>query len=501
MSLKKNILANYFGQGWVALMSLAFIPFYIERLGLEAFGLVGFFALLQGIFRLIDMGMSTALNREMARYAGGATTIGVARDLVRTIEIVTYALAVLVFSTVWMFAELFGRDWFNKTDLNYSVISVAIKVMGAITALRLIEAVYTSSITGLQNQVLYNIGTASMATIRWAGCALILIVVEPTIINFFLWQLFSSALSLFLFRYKLYEIIFSLNARGNFSLKVLSSVKKFASGVFAVTVLGMVLSQSDKIYLSRSLELKEFGYYSLAVAISGGVYYLSVPIQQAYMPRLNQLYAANQHKEFINAYRTALQLIAVTIGSVSMVMSLFSKEILLIWTGNHEIATEVALLLGALCVGNLLSCLLSIPIQTNLSIGRTGRVVGIYIVSVIMYIPMIMLAGCVFGAVGVAGSWVFLNLLTFIILLPYVEQRPIFQSLKQWVSDAIKPIATALAVIYPLHEFMPRSIGELTMILYISTTLILALMSSSLASSGVRAIFLGWSGLLNKGRV
>lgn len=135
MSLKKNILANYLGQGWVALMSLAFVPLYIERLGFEAFGLVGFFALLQGIFRLIDMGMSTALNREMARYSGGATTIGVARDLVRTIEIITFTLAILVFSSVWVFAELFGRDWFNKTNLNYAVIIVAVKVMGAITAL------------------------------------------------------------------------------------------------------------------------------------------------------------------------------------------------------------------------------------------------------------------------------------------------------------------------------------------------------------------------------
>ncbi len=473
-------------------MSLAFIPFYIERLGIEAFGLVGFFALLQGIFRLIDMGMSTALNREMARYAGGVTSIGIARDLIRTIEIVTIVLAVLVFFMVWLFADILGSDWFNGAELNESVIGVAIKVMGAITALRLVEAVYTSSITGLQHQVAYNIATASMATIRWTGCAVILIVVKPSIVNFFLWQLFVSVLSIFLFRSKLNKIMFSSNANASFSLKALSGIKNFASGVFLVTMLGMVLSQFDKIFLSRSLELNEFGYYSLAVAISGGLYYLSVPIQQAYMPRLNQLYASKQTKDFERAYHTALQLIAVTIGSVSMVIAFFSKEVLLIWTGDREIAEQTALLLRILCVGNMLSCLLSIPLQISLSIGRTKRVVGIYVVSVVFYIPMIMLADWIFGAAGAAGAWVLLNVLTLIFLLPYVEGETMLKSLREWISDSLRPVACALTVIYPLFELMPNSIGEFSMILYISGVLIFALISSALVSSGVRAAFAEW---------
>ena len=40
MSLKKNILANCLGQGWSAVMGLAFIPLYIRYLGMEAYGLI-----------------------------------------------------------------------------------------------------------------------------------------------------------------------------------------------------------------------------------------------------------------------------------------------------------------------------------------------------------------------------------------------------------------------------------------------------------------------------
>ena len=72
MHLKKNIIANYLGQGWRALLGLAFIPLYIKYLGVEAYGLIGIFAILQAWLGLLDMGMKPALGREMARFTGGA---------------------------------------------------------------------------------------------------------------------------------------------------------------------------------------------------------------------------------------------------------------------------------------------------------------------------------------------------------------------------------------------------------------------------------------------
>ncbi len=67
--VKRNIIANFAGQGWAALMALAFVPLYIKFLGIEAYGLIGFFAMLQGAFQILDFGLSQTMNREMARYS------------------------------------------------------------------------------------------------------------------------------------------------------------------------------------------------------------------------------------------------------------------------------------------------------------------------------------------------------------------------------------------------------------------------------------------------
>ena len=90
MSFRRNVIANYLGQAWVALMGLAFIPIYIRYLGIEAWGLMGLFALLQACLTLLDAGVTPTLGREMARFTAGEQSPQAIRDLLRTLESVCH---------------------------------------------------------------------------------------------------------------------------------------------------------------------------------------------------------------------------------------------------------------------------------------------------------------------------------------------------------------------------------------------------------------------------
>src|ERR1700733_10459002 len=93
VSSARNIIANYVGGGYAALVQIAFMPLYIKSLGLEAFGLIGFYMSLQAMMALMDMGMTPAMTREMARYRAGTYTIAQMRALLRPIEFVYAVLA------------------------------------------------------------------------------------------------------------------------------------------------------------------------------------------------------------------------------------------------------------------------------------------------------------------------------------------------------------------------------------------------------------------------
>ena len=88
MALKQNIAANFVGQGWRLLMSIAFVPIYINHLGIESYGLIGIFAMLQAWMILLDMGIRPALSREMAKFTGGFHDSSSIWRLLRSVEVI-----------------------------------------------------------------------------------------------------------------------------------------------------------------------------------------------------------------------------------------------------------------------------------------------------------------------------------------------------------------------------------------------------------------------------
>jgi len=57
----------------------------------------------------------------------------------------------------------------------------------------------------------------------------------------------------------------------------------------SVTFLAILLTQLDKVLLSRLLSLESFGYYTLAATVAGVLYMVIGPITSAFYPRLVEL--------------------------------------------------------------------------------------------------------------------------------------------------------------------------------------------------------------------
>ena len=95
MSLGRNIIANYVGQLYTSLVGILTVPLLVRYMGIEAYGLVGFYAMLQGWFMLLDMGLTPAISRESARYNGGGIDTLTLRRLVRALEGIFFAMVPL----------------------------------------------------------------------------------------------------------------------------------------------------------------------------------------------------------------------------------------------------------------------------------------------------------------------------------------------------------------------------------------------------------------------
>ena len=143
--------------------------------------------------------------------------------------------------------------------------------MGLVTALRFAESIYRSSIVGLQRQVLFNIVNSTLGTLRGLGAVGILAWVSPTIGAFFLWQGLLSILTLGILAAFTYTSLPPIRHRARFSLQELRGVWRFAGGMLGITFLALLLTQVDKVLLSKLLSLTDYGYYTLAAAVAGAV--------------------------------------------------------------------------------------------------------------------------------------------------------------------------------------------------------------------------------------
>ena len=259
MSLKKNVLANFAGSAWSALMGLAFIPLYIQYLGMESYGLIGLFAVMQAWLVLLDMGMTPTLSREMARFTAGAHTPLSIRDLLRSVEIICFGIAILIGMGVWGASAWLGGNWLRSEKLPVEEVVQAISVMGFVVALRFVEGLYHGAIVGLQRQVLFNAVNAFLATLRGLGAVAVLAFVSPTIGAFFLWQGVLSVASVAIFATVVYRTLPSAGGRARFSRPALEGIWRFSAGMLAITFLSFLLMQTDKVLLSRLLSLEAFG--------------------------------------------------------------------------------------------------------------------------------------------------------------------------------------------------------------------------------------------------
>jgi O-antigen/teichoic acid export membrane protein len=447
VTLKRNLIANCLGQGWAALMGLLFIPLYIKFLGIEAYGLIGLFALLQAWLALLDMGMTPTLTREMARFAGGARTAQSISDLLRSIEIVAVAIACLITLAVAIASDWLATEWLQAEGLPVSVVAHAFAIMGAVTAIRFIESVYRSSMIGLQHQVLLNSVNGAMATLRGAGAVAVLVWVSPTIQAFFIWQGIVSVINLTVFAWVTYRALPKSDRPARFSLPELLGIGRFAGGMVGIVFLSLLLMQVDKLLLTRLLTLSEYGYYTLAAVAAAALNTLSGPITQAWYPRLNQLHASGNTRSFIKTYHQGAQLLAVVMGSAAITLILFSDTLLLLWTQNLELAKQAAGLVSVLALGNLLNGLMRVPHMAQLTYGWTSLSNWINTFAIFAVIPAIFWATPRFGAVGAAWVWVALNAGYVLIGIQLMYRRILVHEKWRWyMEDVLQPLAGPLIV-------------------------------------------------------
>jgi len=489
--VKKNIIANLIGNIWLTFLSFAFVPLYIHFMGIEAYGLVGFYVTLQAVLLLLDMGLSATLSRELARLSADSGDEQRMRDLVRTLEFVYLSIALMVVCAAVLSASWISHQWLNASQLSPETVQQAIVLMGVVVAGRMVSGFYYGALQGLQKQVLLNKVKILIGTVQSGGVVLMLWLVSPTVSVFFAWQAVIGGLGAGLLMATTWKSL-PVGMKARYRSDLFRTIWKFAAGMSVISLLSVILMQMDKIVLSKIVSLEIFAYYTLASSVAMGLYTIISPIFQALYPRLSQLVAGNNEDEITALYHKSCQLMAVAIMPLAIVLAGFALDILHLWIRNDEVAVHTAPILSLLILGTALNGVMNVPYALQLAHGWTKLAIVFDVASIALFIPMLLLLLSIYGVVGAAAVWIILNVFYIVFLLRVMHSKLLPGEMRRWfVFDFVTPSVAPLGVVIVSRYLMPIGLDELSCLAWIVVTLICALISSLLCAFSLRSDAVG----------
>lgn len=487
--VRRNIIANVAGRGWVALLSLAVVPIYIHFLGIEAFGLIGFFLSLNAILSLLDLGLGTALNRQFAQYSMQSGKAQEMHDLLRTLEIIYWLVGFAIGVTLAALAPVIATFWLKPQQLSPETVTQVLAMMGIAIAFQWPRTLYSGGLMGMQRQVAFNVLSSITGALNNVGGVLIVWLVSPTIQAFVAWYMAVGLLDTLLTRELLRRSLPESPLSPAFNGKLLAYIWRFAAGMTGIMVMSVILTQLDKMILAKVLPLDEFGYYNLASRVAAGIYYLINPISAAFFPRFSQLLATNDWQELARLYHRGCQLMSVAVLPVGVVLAFFSTDFLVLWTRDTTAASSSGATLAILAAGTAINGLMNLPVTLQLAYGWTRLVFYTHSVAVITLGPFIYFMSLRYGGLGAAWVWLILNCAYVALSLPIMHRRLLAGHLRRWyLQDVGAPLAAALAVAgsWKLAAGVPDSQGW--MLFNLAAVSLLTPLAAAFAAPQIRGL-------------
>lgn len=493
MSLKKNIAANYVSQIYLIFISIAILPIYMKYMGAEAYGLVGFFAMLQGLFALLDFGLTPTISRQTAQYNAGAVAALEFRQLFRSLSIIFALIASVGGGLLFYFNTYIAEHWLKIENLTIEDVLFCLQIMAICVALRWMTGLYRGVISGFESIVWLSMSNIFIATLRFPGVLLYMYYAGFTVKSFFVFQLIVALFEFFLLAVKSYKLLPKLDNKKEigWSLQPVKPLLGFALTIAFTSSIWVLLTQLDKFVLSGILALSEYGYFTLAVLVAGGVLQIGAPISAAIMPRMACLHGEQNHAELKAIYIGATEFVAVIVVTAGIILAMLAKPVLYVWTGDVLLAEKTAPILQLYALGNAVLALGAFPYYLQYAKGNLRLHFIGNLVTVIVLVPAIIWSAKNYGAIGAGWAWLSIQLAYLIFWVSFVHKIIEPQINLQWFKAFLPSVCSVSllcsVVMYCVSFSQQRGVALFQIVLVSLICLMVAALSSKQVRNKVQS--------------
>ena len=409
MSLKRDTIWNIAGMGLPLLAGVLFVPFMLERLGNERFGVVTLIWALIGYFGLFDMGVGRALTVEISklRAAGHDGGVGEALHAGLFITLATGAVGAAIMLSI---APYLSHDWLKVSPQWQSDTQTAFQI----AALGIIPTTVASGVRG----ALEGAGrfAASNAIRLFLGlCMFALPAVSLTLHGNHLW-----CIALYLVGVRVAAALISLlcmrsqvGVRPNPS-NVKSRIRPLLSYGVWVTVSGIVgpmMIYGDRFFVAVAVSADQLPFYAIPQEALQRLLIIPGALVAALLPR----FASSNGSLLADTYKRNYRRVCLVMLLACAAAAVFAQPVLAWWLtpAFAERATPIVLILAVAIWFNSIAHLPHTVLHAH---GRTKVTAMFHLSELGFYFVALYWLATHFGLVGAAIAWLARVLLDLVLL-------------------------------------------------------------------------------------
>lgn len=480
----------------MALAGILTVPLYAKYLGAEAYGIVGVYAMLQAWFQALDIGLSTTLSRESSLYHADHAREKTFLRVKRIMEKFFYAAGAGAIVFFAVSKDWIADHWLNVKSDSIDEVKISLLLIGVVIAVRWCSCLYRGIVTGFEQQVWLGQLNVCVATCRFIVPLPVVVYVDNRLTVYFAIQIIVALLewlALFIKSNRSHKALSIKNAEKKEVNEELKGIFKFTTGVALTSMIWVVMTQTDKLVLSKFISLEDFGKVSMAILLANGINMVSGPVSMALLPRLTRI-ATQDHQQLLAVYRQFTQIVAAIIFPIGFAMFFCSRYVIYGWTGDMGLAENIGVVMGGYAIGNSIMAINSFGYYLQYAKGNIALHVIGNVITVLIYVPLVSVLTYLYGAVGSALVWAVINLLYFVFWMPRIHSLLAKEIAWVWVRDDVVRIAVAAVIpILIANYFMPDDAGRLQSILIVIAVTLFSMVGSCFAAPTIRKAIVDFS--------
>lgn len=400
-----NSLANAAGHLLYPALSLVLVPFYLRYLGLEGYGLVGFLATLVTLLSVFTKGLGAGLQREFARRHQSPAE-GEPLRVLRTFELVYLGAGLAVALFVVLTAGWLSRNWVRTDTIEPSTVVWCLWLVALRLGLAFPASVYQSALLGAQRQVLFN-SLSAVFSLLAALAGVTVVLIWQSVTALYASDVAIHACSVWAMRRYAVGALPAAHAGADVSFDR-AQVRQFAglsAGLLWTNGIGLVLTQLDRVLLSRVQAIAALGIYTAGIAGGRLLSLCYLPFLTAVYPQTCALAAAGPGPILADHLLRNVRVVAAICLACGLPIAWFPGEVLAAWTRNASVVQGGATVMTVYVLASLCLAQATPLWQLQVALGDTRHGVVFNTLAAFWYPPALWYLVGLRGLDGAALAW------------------------------------------------------------------------------------------------